>query len=749
MAKKISGVTIAINADTNGVTNGLKELTDQSVTLSKQLKSIDALLDMDPGNTELMAQKQELLAKAAETSAQRLEALKNAQEDVKAAVASGSIGTDEYIAFQREIITTEKRLGELEKQSDDTGDGMEELGDQTGEAGDQMEETEKESTSLGDKLKSGLAAGAKIAAEALAATTAAAAAAVAGIVKATGDTAEYGDNIDKMSQKLGMSAEAYQEWDAIMQHSGSDIDKMSTSMKKLAEAVESPTDKTAAAFEKLGISMEDAAKMSQEELFSATITALQGMESGAERTVLATDLLGKSAMDLGALLNTSAEDTEAMRQKVHDLGGVMSDDAVKASAAYQDSLQDMRTAISGVGRSIGTSFMPSVTKMMDGFADLVTGNEDGIAAMEEGLEAFADNLEQTVDQLAAAADKFLPVIVDAIARNLPKIADSAVKIIGTLGNALIKNLPTLLSAAKDIIFQLAKGLISYLPEIVKVGLDVIVELAQGITDALPTLVPQVVGIIKEIVKILTDPNTLNRLLDAALSIVSSLGEALVENLPELVGAAMELIVGLCTYLLDPENIDKLLTAGFDIIVKIAEALVNSIWKIGEAIGEIVKKIVDFFGLGEYWEAGEKVIDEFMGGIQEKWKAWKKWWSGFGESVYDFLHGTGGDEPLIDESQVWYPDSHSARGGIFSVPTRTIIGENGAEAVLPLENNTGWMDILAGKIAGAGGGVITIENINVRVTGSEDAGLATVQQIDQALRQYQLAQARGVGGVSWQ
>ena len=60
--KKISGITIAINADTNGVTSGLKELTDQSVSLSKQLKSIDALLDMDPGNTELIAQKQELLA---------------------------------------------------------------------------------------------------------------------------------------------------------------------------------------------------------------------------------------------------------------------------------------------------------------------------------------------------------------------------------------------------------------------------------------------------------------------------------------------------------------------------------------------------------------------------------------------------------------------------------------------------------------------------------------------------------------
>ena len=133
-------------------------------------------------------------------------------------------------------------------------------------------------------------------------------------------------------------------------------------MKKLADAVEEPTEKSTAAFEKLGISMEQAKNMSQEDLFGATITALQKMESGTERTALANDLLGKSAMDLGALLNTSAEDTEAMMQQVHDLGGVMSDDAVKASAAYQDSLQNVKTAISGVGRNIGTKIKTAGVK---------------------------------------------------------------------------------------------------------------------------------------------------------------------------------------------------------------------------------------------------------------------------------------------------------------------------------------------------------------------------------------------------
>ena len=112
--KKVNGITIAINADTNGVTSGLKELTTQSVSLTKQLKSVEAALKMDPTDTEMLTLKQQLLAESVETTRKRLEALRGAQEDVKKAVESGSIGTDEYIAFQKELIETEKRMKDLE-----------------------------------------------------------------------------------------------------------------------------------------------------------------------------------------------------------------------------------------------------------------------------------------------------------------------------------------------------------------------------------------------------------------------------------------------------------------------------------------------------------------------------------------------------------------------------------------------------------------------------------------------------------
>ena len=198
------------------------------------------------------------------------------------------------------------------------------------------------------------------------------------------ETAEMGDKIDKASQKLGISAEAYQEWDAVLQHSGTSIDSMSVGLKTLASKAASGSD----AFEKLGISQKRVASLSREDMFAETITALQNVTDENARAQLAQELFGRSAMEMGALLNTSAEETQAMRDRVHELGGVMSDEAVKSAAAYQDSLQDMNTAINGAKRSLFEALMPAITKLMNAVTN------------------FAPHIKDLMDTF----QKFLPII---------------------------------------------------------------------------------------------------------------------------------------------------------------------------------------------------------------------------------------------------------------------------------------------------------------------------------------------------
>ena len=231
---------------------------------------------------------------------------------------------------------------------------------------------EPEATSAGQKAGLNIAGGIGSALKGATSLLAAGTAAVTGaIVKGSSEVASYGDNIDKMSQKMGLTAQAYQEWDAVMQHSGTSMEAMKSSMKTLANAAEGGNK----AFETLGISQKEIAKMSQQDLFEATIAGLQNVEDTTQRTYLAGQLLGRGATELGALLNTSAADTQAMRDRVKELGGVMSDDAVKAAATYQDNMQDLKTAMGGVGREMISQLLPSMNEIIAGFTSLIIGEE--------------------------------------------------------------------------------------------------------------------------------------------------------------------------------------------------------------------------------------------------------------------------------------------------------------------------------------------------------------------------------------
>lgn len=589
----IKGITIELNGDTTGLDKALKSISSESASLSKDLKTVNQLLKLDPGNAELLAQKQQILAQSISTTAEKLEILRGAQEEVKAQFERGEISREQYIAFQKELVNTEQRMQSLtneqdafQSELDSSADSAEDAAGSVKNLGKEEDTASKKTSKLGENLKKGLVAGAKAAAAALAAATAAVTATVGGIVSATAKTAEYGDNIDKMSQKLGMSAEAYQEWDFIMQHNGSSIDSMTTSMKKLSEAVVDQSDKSVKAFDKLGISMEDAAKMSQEELFSATITALQGMESSAERTALATDLLGKSAMELGPLLNMSAEETEAMRQQVHDLGGVMSDESVKASAAYQDSLQNLQTAFGGVTRNLTSQFMPAITNVMDGVTALVSGDSSGIGLITEGLRGFTEQFNVLIPQITSTAEQLLPVIVDAITSNLPLLLGSAATIITAIAQGLLDNLPTIISIAGDIILQLADALLGMLPQIVSTGLQIIAQLAVGIAEALPTLVPTVVDVMLQIVDTLID--NIDVLIDAAIAIIMALSDGLIASLPILIEKAPVITQKLVDAIIN--NAPKLLKSAAELIGKLASGLASYLPKIVSAGWDIVKSL---------------------------------------------------------------------------------------------------------------------------------------------------------------
>lgn len=339
-----------------------------------------------------------------------------------------------------------------------------------------INDTVNSAKGLGGAIKNAM----KVGAAAVAAVTTATVALTKSFVNSAGEVASYGDNIDKMSQKMGISAEAYQEWDAILQHSGSSIESLLPSMKTLSVAAENGSD----AFAALGISEQEIANMNQEELFSRVIAELQNMEEGTERTAIASKLLGRGATELGALLNTSAEDTEAMRQRVHELGGVMSDEAVKSAAAYQDTLQDMQTAFSGLKRGLVSDFMPAISTVMGGLTEIFSGDsESGLAMISEGIDSIVSDITDKLPQFLEVGTKIISALINAFIDNFPKILEMGGELIGEFIAGIISNIPQLILQIPKIVKAIIDGLVAAWPSIRDAGMDIIKVIGDGIKQA--------------------------------------------------------------------------------------------------------------------------------------------------------------------------------------------------------------------------------------------------------------------------
>lgn len=138
MAGNIKGITIEIGGDTTQLEKALKNVNSTSKDLNKQLREVNNSLKFNPGNSELLAQKQRILAESVDNTKKKLETLKTAQEQAKEALARGDIGQEKYDALTREIIKTENQLKSLEGQLKTTNSKWREVGDTMIKAGEKM-----------------------------------------------------------------------------------------------------------------------------------------------------------------------------------------------------------------------------------------------------------------------------------------------------------------------------------------------------------------------------------------------------------------------------------------------------------------------------------------------------------------------------------------------------------------------------------------------------------------------------------
>ena len=147
-ANRIKGITVEIGGDTTKLQTALQGVNKEIKSTQSQLKDVEKLLKLDPGNTELLAQKEKLLSDAVKETKEKLEALKTAAEQANTALANGDISKEQYDSLQREIIETEAELKKLETQANQSATAVQKIAS----AGEKMKTAGDNISSAGQKM---------------------------------------------------------------------------------------------------------------------------------------------------------------------------------------------------------------------------------------------------------------------------------------------------------------------------------------------------------------------------------------------------------------------------------------------------------------------------------------------------------------------------------------------------------------------------------------------------------------------
>lgn len=347
-----------------------------------------------------------------------------------------------------------------------------------------MKKTDKKGKDSESKLSKIAKTGLKIGAGVVAGTTAA----IGGLMAVATKSAQATDRIDKMSQKLGLSREGFQEWDYILSQNGVSIDSMKGGMKTLTNQVDelSKGGKVATdAFGELGLSYDDLAGKSQEEIFEMTVNALQGMEDETKRAAIANDVLGRSGQELAPLLNAGAGSAEELRKQAHDLGIVLGDEAIDSGVLFTDTMDNVKRSLGAMGTQIGVEVMPIVQKLLD----WVIANMPTIKkVMSTVFNAIGVVVTKVIDIFKIYLLPVFQSIFDWIQRNWPTISKIATTVFAIVGTVVI--------TAINIIKTAFNGLQSF----VKTVKRIFNSIKDAITGPIETAKKIISGIIEAIKK---------------------------------------------------------------------------------------------------------------------------------------------------------------------------------------------------------------------------------------------------------
>lgn len=589
----MSGIGIKFGAEgEQEFKKALNEINQAYKVLGSEMKLVQSQFDKNDNSVEALTARNETLNKQIDAQKDKIATLKSALDNAAASFGENDKRTQ---AWQIKLNNAEAALNGMERDLKKNNDAIEEASSEFKDAekaadkfGDEIKKTGKETEQAGDqfqKIGEVLKTVGKAMATAAAAIGAGAVAAGKKIWDMANDTAAAGDTVDKMSQKLGLSAKAYQEWDYVLSQSGADIESMGAGFKSLTNLVDKATsgnDAAAASFEKLGISTKELKDMSREDIFALTVKRMQEMGDTTDRAALANTIFGKSGQNLAPLLNQTAEATQDLKDKAHDLGFIMSDEAVDASVKFTDSMDTLKRTFEGVKNNITSELLPGLTSITDGLALLLTGSDGAKDKIKSGASEIVNSIKKAIPQATEALKTVLDVIGELAVSLLPDLLNLVVDLATELFTSLSEALPEILPVLFDALFSLHDALLTDgLPTLLDSLMKVAGKLLDSFCEKIPELLNKLITFIGNI--------DLGELLEQFLGAVEKIAAMIADNLPTIVDNLVTAIIKLI------KTIDwkELIASGNRILLSITDGILSAIPSLIDALPDLIEAIIDF------------------------------------------------------------------------------------------------------------------------------------------------------------
>jgi hypothetical protein len=579
-SKKLQGITIEINGNTSKLNESLKNVNGTIYKANNELKQLNSALKLDPKNTQLLAEKQDVLKKNIQASRDKL----------------------------HQLITAQKQLGKYQNLTEEQKEKYRELSvaiTSSKKAVESMNNELKKTSSIDlSKIGSTLKTVGNVASEVMkkvaAVTTAVSGALTAVVGMGVKSYASYEQNIGGVETLFKDSA------DKVLENAQN---AYKTSGLSANDYMETVTSFSASLLQSLGGDTEKAANVADMALvdmadnankFGTDMSSIQNAYQGfAKQNYTMLDNLklgyGGTKSEMERLL-ADAQKLTGVKYDINNLS-----DVYNAIHAIQVNLDVTGTT----AKEAETTISGSAASMKSAFDNFLNGSGSP-EALASTITVFVGNITNAITKLApnilngivTVINQLIPQVGQLLINLVPMLWDTLNELLTSTLNLISENVDPLVNTVLDLVTSFINFILDNLPRIIEVGLQIVLALATGIADRIDDIIPAVISVILKIVEIIVD--NVDLIIDATLKLMIGISKGIVQSIPEILTKIVILTAKIIKALLDLLSPSNLLDVGSQIVRGIWGGISNGFdWfkkKIKSWVGNVMSFIKNLFGI---------------------------------------------------------------------------------------------------------------------------------------------------------